>query len=136
MTFEGVTKMKSFSKMNYNGMTVLIIPQTTGWFSIDTISLTGITRASINMGWQTPPVSGYTFELHLDSPGGQKIGEFTFAGENGKADAKAKPKFATLTTSIKPVTDGKMHDIYIVSNAKDPSITGTAGLVSLQFFLK
>ncbi|MEO7047430.1 MAG: c-type cytochrome, partial [Ferruginibacter sp.] len=136
MTFDGVTKMKSFSTITYGGMAMLIIPQTSGWFRIDTISLSGITRASINIGWQAPPVPGYTFEVHLDSPDGVKIGEFTFAGVTGKADEKAKPQFATISSAITPVTDGKMHDIYIVSNSKDPSIAGTSALTSLQFFLK
>ncbi|MEO8820976.1 MAG: Crp/Fnr family transcriptional regulator, partial [Ginsengibacter sp.] len=136
MTFEGVKNMKSFSKVNYNGMNILVIPQNTGWFSTDSIDLSGISRASVNLGWQKPPVSGYTFEVHLDSPTGEKIGEFTFAGEKGNADEKAKPQFAALTSAIKPISDGKMHDIYIVSTTKDPSIAGTAGLVSLQFFLK
>jgi len=136
LTFEGVTKMKSFTNMTFGGMAILIIPQTSGWFRIDSISLAGITRASMNMGWQAPPVAGYTFEVHLDSPDGQKIGEFNFDGVKGKADENAKPQFAAITTAISPVTDGKMHDVYIVSNSKDPSIGGTAGLTSIQFFLK
>jgi len=88
------------------------------------------------MGWQRLPVPGYTFEVHLDSPDGQKIGEFTFAGKAGAAPKDAKPQFATITSSISSVSDGKLHDVYIVSKIADPSVKGMAALSSIQFFTK
>jgi hypothetical protein len=135
MTFEGVTKMEGYSKATFGGKTFLIIPAE-GWFRIDSIDLFAITKASIMMGWQKPPVAGYTFEVHLDSPTGQKIGEFTFAGKNGPAPKDAKPQFAVITSSISPVNDGKMHNIYIVSKIADPSVKGMAALSSIEFFVK
>ena len=135
MTFEGVTKMEGYSKATFGGKTFLIIPEK-GWFRIDSIDLSAITKASIMMGWQKPPVAGYTFEVHLDSPTGQKIGEFTFAGKGGAAPKDAKPQFAVITSSISPVNDGKMHNIYIVSKIVDPSVKGMAALSSIQFFVK
>ncbi len=136
MTFDGVTKMDGFSKVTFGGRTFLIIPQNTGWFRIDSIDLTSISHASLGMGWQKPPVGAYTFEVHLDSPQGEKIGDFSFAGVSGTASPNAKPQFATLTSQITPVSDGNMHNVYIVSKQKDPSVSGTAALASLQFFLK
>jgi cytochrome c551/c552 len=136
MTFDGVTKMDGFSKVTFGGRTFLIIPEKTSWFRIDSIDLTDISHASLGMGWQKPPVGAYIFELHLDSPQGEKIGEFSFAGVSGTASPNAKPQFATLTSQITPVSDGSMHNVYIVSNPKDPTVSGTAALASLQFFLK
>jgi len=136
MTFETVTKMDGFSKATFGGRTYLVIPQNTGWFKIDSIDLTDISRASLNIGWQKPPVSGYTFEVHLDSPQGEKIGEFSFAGVKENGSAGTKPQFASLNSSITRVSDGRMHDVYIVSKQKDQSVSGTAALASLQFFLK
>jgi glucose/arabinose dehydrogenase/cytochrome c551/c552 len=138
MTFDGAQHLQGFSKATYNGNTFLLIPQNTGSFSIDSIDLSGISRAAITLGWQKAPVSGYTFELHLDSPEGEKIGEFVFAGKNeaGKPDEKGTPQFATVTSEITAVNDGKMHNVYIVSKAKDPSIKGYVALSSIQFFLK
>lgn len=136
VTFEGITKMEGFNKVTFGGKTFLVIPKNSGWFSIDSIDLTDISRASLNMGWQKPPVSEYTFEVHLDSPQGEKLGEFTFAGVSGTAAPNGKPQFATLTSSITAVSDGHMHNVYITSKQKDPSISGTAVLASLQFFLK
>ncbi len=135
MTFTDVNKMDGFSKATYGGRTFLLIPGKTGWFRIDSIDLSGITKASLGMGWQAPPIGAYSFEMHLDSPTGQKIGEFTFGGKKGAAAENAKPEFTTLSTSISPVTDGKMHNVYIVSNPTD-SVKGTAALASLQFSLK
>jgi cytochrome c len=138
VTFDGVDHMQAFSKAIFNGNTYLILPQNTGWFSIDNIDLSGISRASIIMGWQNPPVAGYTFEVHVDAPDGNKIGEFSFAGEGesgGKLE-KAKPKFVTLTSILTQVNDGKLHDLYIVSKSKDPKITANAALSSIQFFVK
>jgi glucose/arabinose dehydrogenase/cytochrome c551/c552/type 1 glutamine amidotransferase len=140
MTFGEITKMEGYSKITFNGNSYLIIPAE-GWFRIDSIDLTGINKAALNMGWQRPPVPGYTFELHLDSPEGKKIGEFTFAGKEGtgKEDAGKggrKPEFATITSAVSPVTDGQFHNLYIVSKIKDRSETGTAALSSIQFFVK
>ncbi|HEY8659629.1 MAG TPA: ThuA domain-containing protein [Hanamia sp.] len=139
VTFGGVEHMQAFSKAIFNGNTYLILPQNTGWFSIDSIDLSGISRASIIMGWQNPPVAGYTFEVHVDAPDGNKIGEFSFAGEGESADgklAKAKPKFVTLTSGLTQVNDGKLHDLYILCKSKDPKVTANAALSSIQFFVK
>ncbi len=125
----------------------LIIPANASWFRIDSIDLTGISRASFSLNWLKPPVSGYTFEVHLDSPTGVKIGEFTFAGVAGKApesNANARPRgrgnfklsSAELPSTITPISDGKLHNVFIVSKAKDSSIDGTAIAASLQFFSK
>ncbi len=149
MTFEGVDKMDdAYKKVTFGGRTFLIIPSKESWFRIDSIDLTGISRASFSLNWLRPPVSGYTFEVHLDSPTGVKIGEFTFAGVAGKApennNANARPRgrgnfklsAAELPSAITPVSDGNLHNVFIVSKAKDPSIDGTAIAASLQFFPK
>ncbi|MGN6248122.1 MAG: ThuA domain-containing protein [Ginsengibacter sp.] len=136
MTFDNVTAMEGFSKVTFGGRTFVIIPANTGWFRIDSIDLSGISKAALTMGWQKPPVAPYDFELHLDSPTGPKIGSFTFAGKTGKGKDDGKPQFAVLNSSLTPVTDGKMHNVYVVSKSKDPSVGGTAALASLQFFLK
>ncbi|MEO8721768.1 MAG: ThuA domain-containing protein [Ginsengibacter sp.] len=135
ITFDGVTKMEGYSKVTFNGNSYLVIPNE-GWFSIDQIDLTDISKTSLNIGWQKAPVSGYTFELHLDSPKGQKVGELSFAGKSGGGKDDTKPEFAIINSSFSPVKDGKLHNLYIVSKIKDPSVKGTAALASLQFFVK
>ncbi|HSQ44255.1 MAG TPA: c-type cytochrome, partial [Ginsengibacter sp.] len=139
ISFDEVQQMQDFSKAVFKGTTYMVLPQNTGWFSIDSIDLSGISRAVITMGWQKPPVSGYTFELHVDAPRGNKIGEFTFAGlseaESSKP-GKATPQAATLSATLNAVNDGKLHNIYVVSKAKDQKVTTNAALSSIQFFIK
>ena len=139
VTFEGVTKMKAFSKGTFGGMTYMLLPQNTGWFSIDGIDLSGISRATITLGWQSPPATGFTFEVHVDAPDGNKIGGFSFAGKgqsHGEKSAKSQPQFVILTTGLSKVNDGKLHDLYIVSKSNDPKSSATAALTSIQFFTK
>ncbi|MDP4286122.1 MAG: ThuA domain-containing protein [Bacteroidota bacterium] len=139
VTFDNATHLQAFSKATFNDVTYLKLPQNTGSFSIDSIDLSGISRAAITMGWLNTPVAGYTFELHLDSPGGEKIGEFSFPGKGespGSKSTEAHPEFATLTSTLKNVNDGKLHDLYIVSKTKNPEIKTQAALSSIQFFLK
>jgi len=139
VTFSKVHNMKSFSKADYNGTAYMILPGNSGWFSIDSIDLSGITRAAFTMGWLKGPVAGYTLELHIDAPGGEKIGEFNFAGKPESVvekSAKPQPQMVTLGTAIKSVNDGKLHNLYVVSTSKDSKITATVGMSSIQFFLK
>ncbi|GAC1425568.1 MAG: hypothetical protein NVSMB7_01970 [Chitinophagaceae bacterium] len=137
--FDGVEHMQAFSKAIFNGTAYMVLPQNTGWFSIDSIDLSGISHAAITMGWQKPPVSGYTFEVHVDSPDGNKIGEFTFTAEGespGGKSEKTPPQFVTLNAALTQVNDGKLHNIYIVSKARYPKITTNAALSSIEFFIK
>ncbi|MDQ6902395.1 MAG: PKD domain-containing protein, partial [Bacteroidota bacterium] len=139
VTFEGVTNMQAFTKGTFGGITYMLLPQNTGWFSIDSIDLTGISRAALTMGWQAPPSIGYTFEVHLDSPDGNKLGEFSYSPKGGSSApgaASSAPKMTTLAGNITKVSDGKLHSVYIVSKAADPKAAGTAALVSLEFLQK
>ena len=89
--------------------------------------------------WQAPPASDYLFELHLDSPDGKKIGEFKLPGVTKPQVTKDKnPKMGGLmmTTKLEPVTDGKLHNIYVVSKAKDPNDASQFALQWIQFLSK
>jgi cytochrome c len=139
VTFEGVSNMRGFTKGIFKGITYMLLPQNTGWFSIDSIDLTGISRAALMMGWQAPPATGYIFEVHLDSPNGNKLGEFSYLPKGGSstpATASSTSRTATLTGAFAGVSDGKLHSLYIVSKAADPKAAGSAALTSLEFLLK
>ena len=128
--------MKGFAEFNYNGNALMIVPKGSGWFSIDSIDLAMINAASLMVAWQAPPASDYTFEIHLDSPDGKKLGEFNLPGVSKPAATKDKnPKLGGLviTSKLEPVTDGKMHNIYVVSKAKDPNDASQFALQWIQF---
>jgi cytochrome c len=131
VTFEEVANRKGFERIQYEGNTYMIVPKTTGWFSIDSIDLTGIKTAVISAGWQEGPEFGYAFELRLDSPDGKKLGEVTLDGVKGQKNGSKQ-----LKLTLEPVADGKLHNLYIVSKVKDPKEPNTAGLQSIQFGIK
>ncbi|HEY5406163.1 MAG TPA: PKD domain-containing protein, partial [Ginsengibacter sp.] len=139
VTFNAADHMKGFSKTVTNGTTYMMLPQNTGWFSIDSIDFSLISGAAITMSWQKTPVPGYTLELHVDAPDGNKIGEFAFTakGEKPVGQAEKSPQqLVTLNAVLTKVSDGKLHNIYIVSKSSDPKMATDASLSSIQFFIK
>ncbi len=139
LTFEGAKKVQGFTTFNLNGRTLMIVPDSVGSFILDSIDLTGINAAELSLGWQKPPASGHTFEVHLDSQDGQMLGEFTLAPAPGTASGGVAKKATNkilgrvLTSSLKPVNDGKLHTIVVVSKTKNGKSTDQIALTSLQF---
>jgi cytochrome c len=96
------------------------------------IDLTGISQATLMAGWQQAAKSGYTFELHLDAPDGKTLAVFDLPG--GLEDVSKKPFTGkALSSSLDKVTDGHLHDIYLVSAPKDASEPNQVGLQWIQF---
>ncbi|MEO6135409.1 MAG: hypothetical protein ABIP35_09665, partial [Ginsengibacter sp.] len=137
VTFQRAKNLKEFSKTTVGENTYLTVPDTRGWFSIDRINLTDIARASLSILWEDVPASACAFEIHLDSPEGNIIGAFSFAGKekNTTSKAGAQPVSAVLTTDLKQVNDGKVHSIYIVKTGDTKQEKGVA-LSAIQFYLK
>jgi cytochrome c len=133
MFFYRAKNMKGFTTVDFNGTRFLIVPTADGWFSLDNIDLTGITTATLAAGWQKPPDFGYAVELHLDAPDGKKIaeGQILPGGPGGGAMGGT-----AVPMKIEPVTDGKLHNIYIVTRPLNSKEASQIGLMSLQFGIK
>jgi len=139
ITFNSIEHMQAFTKNVSNGIAYMMLPQNTGWFSIDSIDLSGLSRAAIAANWNKTPVPGFTLEVHVDSPDGNKIGEINFPGmeENpSKKNVNSAEQLITLKTDLTKVNDGKLHNIYIVSKASNPGMATDVGISSIQFFTK
>jgi len=139
ITFNSIEHMQAFTKNVSNGIAYMMLPQNTGWFSIDSIDLSDISRAAIAANWNKTPVPGFTLEVHVDSPDGNKIGEINFPGmeENpSKKNVNSAEQLITLKTDLTKVNDGKLHNIYIVSKASNPRMATDVGISSIQFFTK
>lgn len=124
-----------YSSMAYNGMNLLIAPKTPGSFGLDSLDLTGVTGVTLVLGWQEPSKAGYDFELRLDSPDGTKLGEVTLKG----SQAASKPGAiggTLLTIPVTPVTDGKLHRIYLLSKARDPKELSAVAIQTLELTSK
>ena len=133
VNFNEVKNMKDYGVYNMNGANLMIPPKGEGWFSIDSLDLTGVQGAVLMLGFQGGIDFGYNFELHLDAPDGKKLGE-------GKLGPQPKNKNAVNMTSIPfkfdPITDGKSHSIYVVSKGLNDKETGNAGVFSLKLLDK
>jgi hypothetical protein len=114
-------------------MTLMLVPKTSGSFMLDNLDLTGVNAAALVFGWQAPPKSSFTFELHLDAVDGKKIGEASLKGSTTEGSKKAGASGGTMVSlAIDPVTDGKLHKLYLVSNASDPKDPGAVVIQSIQ----
>jgi cytochrome c len=133
LSFGGATNLQGFASTERNGVAMMTVPKTTGSFAIENIDMSGITSGTLNIIWRDPAQFGYVFELHLDAPDGQKIGEFSLPAGGKKPTEKEPWVGTTLSSKLEAVTDGKLHILYIVSKANDPKEPNTVRLTWLQF---
>jgi cytochrome c551/c552 len=71
----------------------------------DSVDLSTIKEAVLQVNWAKGPVRAGTFELRLDGPDGAKIGTFSFEGD---------ARDALLKSTLEPVKDGKLHKLFII----------------------
>lgn len=134
MYFFGVKQMNGYTATDYNGVRYMMAPQAQGWFGIDSIDVTGINGAILHCAWQNAPESGYNFELHLDTPDGILLGSGKLPGSI--KTSKNQIGTAQVIMKFSPVTDGKKHNVIIVSKAIDPKEPNQVALQSIQFTAK
>ncbi|MEO6721112.1 MAG: ThuA domain-containing protein [Ferruginibacter sp.] len=133
MKINNAKHLVNYTSGSFNGMSFVIVPKTKGSLSLDSIDLTGVTAADIMAGGNDAPLFGYDFELRLDGPDGKKLGQAALpAGKAGQP--KPKTRFAAVIPfKIEPVTDGKLHNLYIVSVPKNAGESNTLVLQGIQF---
>lgn len=134
--FGSVKDMGGYTKYSANGMNMMIVPKTAGWFATNEIDLTGITAATVSFGWQKAPSFGYNFEIHLDSESGQKLGEFEVKPGGESSNDKKPIVMSTVNLKLEAVNDGKKHRLYFVSKPKDAKETEQMALSSIEFKIK
>lgn len=122
-----IRTMQGFTSFNFEGSRVLVAPNNEGWIRLDSLDLTGVKRLSIAAGWQKAPDKGYDLDIRLDSPTGTSIGTANLAPTNSDKAGQAR-----LNISLQPVTDGKMHNLFIVSKAKSGE-TNAFAITEIEF---
>ncbi len=75
--FSESTVVDGLQTIKFNGMDLLVVPPTPGWFLVEDIDLTGVKAAVIGAGWQEAPTVPVDFEMRLDAPDGKLIGKGT-----------------------------------------------------------
>lgn len=131
INFERGKNVKGFTSVRINKRRVMITPTSEGWFSTDSIDLTGISQAVVQSGWIKPLQYGYNIELRLDEPNGKLLGSFTISG--GEKATQTSPVMKTSTVKIEKVTDGNLHRIFIVSKPVNAQEKNQAGLQYIEF---
>lgn len=128
-----VRKMDKYRGENKNGMRLMIAPKSAGWFAIESIDLTSITGATLNIVWGKPAQSGYSFELRLDAPDGKKLAAFILPGGGQSGNEQTPYISKALSSAFEAITDGKKHNLYIVSKPNDAAEPNEVAVQWIQF---
>jgi hypothetical protein len=137
LNFNRANNLSKYTASTTDDNFLLIVPKTTGSFSIDNIDLTGISSAELSFVWEKAPTSNYHFEIRLDSPNGTKIGEANL--EAGKNNGVKLPESKIATASLLlnlQATAGNLHNIFIVSKADNSAEPNTLKLSTILFSSK
>jgi cytochrome c551/c552 len=124
LLFTGKEKVNGFTTYKAGGATVLVLPESQGWFAVDSIDMSGVRSVNLSTGWQVAPETGFGFEVRLDSPDGKIIGKGSMPAP--KKDQKA----GLIKVPLQAVIDGRFHTLYFNYKAIQPV---KAGIASLQF---
>jgi len=122
LNFRGVDSMSGFTTASFGGNRFMITPSgAPGWFVLKNIDLTDISNATLRASWLAGPTAGYTIELHLDAPDGKLLASFDVAAQPTKAPGSnpPRPTLSEFKSKFEAVTDGKFHNVYVVSKPKE-----------------
>ncbi|HET8737424.1 MAG TPA: ThuA domain-containing protein [Pricia sp.] len=129
VTFSDTTKTEGFTVMQFNGQDLLILPDTTGWFALENIDLTGVDSATLTVGWQETPKTGLHFELRLHTPDGELLG----SGSMPRPTAGQPGGMVPIALKNKPdVKAGKIYFVYTPKEGEDRGDTPMA-LTNVRF---
>ncbi|HEY9489051.1 MAG TPA: PQQ-dependent sugar dehydrogenase, partial [Chryseosolibacter sp.] len=127
ITFSGREEVKGFGHTKFNNNNILILPENEGWFSLDSIDLTGVRSISILTGWQQAPSRPLDFEARLDAPSGRLL------GKGSVPSPKKEQNAGTAQVRINPLNDGKLHTIYINYKPGKTNLDSPVGVSAVRF---
>jgi glucose/arabinose dehydrogenase/cytochrome c551/c552 len=130
VSFTGKEEVKGFTFFNVAGNNYLVLPQSEGWFGVDSIDLTGVASLNIITGWQDAPAIGFDFETRLDAPDGKLLGK-------GSMPVPQKgQQMGIAHVPLESAADGRLHKLYFIYKSRDPKAVSQAGISMLQFNAK
>ncbi len=118
---------------SFGGRQFCKLPKGQASFCLDSIDLAGIAGVAFILESKTPPTHSYVFELHLDGPAGKKIGEGLLPARAKFVSGEGGFSRTTISANLEPVTDGKFHNLYIVSRTLDANEEGSLFLTQVEF---
>jgi glucose/arabinose dehydrogenase/cytochrome c551/c552 len=125
--FAGNENVEGFVHFKFNSNNVLVMPDTEGWFMLDSIDLTSVRSVEIVTGWQQPPSGPIHFEARLDAPAGRLLGKGSMpAPKQGQTSGTAR-------ISFNEVKDGKFHSIYFIYKPGTKKGDTPVGVAAVKF---
>jgi len=126
--FSSNTKVEGFTAVKFNGMDLLLVPPTPGWFALEDIDLTGVSTAIIAAGWQEAPKVPIDFEMRLNAPDGKLLGKGTLQPPPPGVPGGA------IVIPMQEKFKGKTKAIYIVHVPREGiSRDGIVALMNVSF---
>jgi hypothetical protein len=125
----------TYTKMVFDGRTLLTVPNQTGSFALPAIDLTGIGSVTLMTASQEPIKVPVDFEIRLDSPTGEVVAKGTHQPSEGFKAPNMPILMHQAMIPVTGTTDGKKHKLYFVSDAKGAEL-GTFILMGITFNAK
>ena len=129
------TDFSVYTKMVFDGRTLLMVPATPGSFGLPSIDLTGIGTVTLMTASQEPIKVPVDFEIRLDSPTGPVVAKGTHAPSEGMRPPGMPILMHQAVIPVTGTTDGKKHKLYVVSDAKGADL-GTFIIMGITFNAK
>lgn len=127
--FSADTKAEGFNAVSFNGMDLLMVPKSEGWFVLNDIDLSGVSSANITAGWQKAPKSGLDFEMHLNAPDGKLLGTGSMPKpSNGQPNGVVPIKLVSNTN----VKADEIYFVYKPSEAAEKE-EGAVAVLNVHF---
>ncbi|MEO6329429.1 MAG: ThuA domain-containing protein [Ginsengibacter sp.] len=128
IAFRGVNNLKGFTKARTTGF--LTTPKAEGWFSVDSIDLSGVSGAALSFNYKNAILYGYDFEIRLDKPDGKVLGVASIP----PLPAREPVIVQSLKFKWDAITDNKIHNLYLISKPKSAGENADVVLEFLQLF--
>jgi hypothetical protein len=125
--FTGKEKMNGFSVNKKDNVNSLVLPQSGGWFALDSLDLTDVRSVNIMSGWQEKLKAALDFEVRMDTPDGKLLG--TGSMQPSQNDKNS----GVIRVPIETVNDGRFHTVYFIYKPKDANSTLQGGVSMVQF---
>lgn len=122
------SSVSGFAAKDSSGIKYFVFPEDEGRLKISNVDLTGVSKielSAIGNGQE----GKYLVAINLDHVNGINVGNI---GVSNIAFQNNKNK-ATTTITLKPVTDGKMHDVYLSFKSVTQSMVQKPFLKTIRF---
>jgi cytochrome c len=125
--FSEKQELKGFTAFFFNSTRYLIVPQDEGWFTMDSIDLTGVSSVTAFTGWQNVTPAEFELEARLDALDGKVI------GKGRMTIPKKNERRGVIKIPLEGVTDSRLHKLYFIYKPEaGKAVTGT-GISNLRF---